>query len=91
MSPFQYCLNALRINQFYGLDFQDDGCANGQHLADNNSALYCNGDEYLDTLNLGTSPASYLKISLLALGGFAVICFMLAYIAVRVKIKQKTG
>ena len=91
ISPFQYATNIFKINQFVDIHFTDDGCDNGVHVAGVVGPLYCNGNEYLDSLDLGTTPSEYMKQSFVILGILAVVVLVLAYHIVLAKINKKTG
>jgi len=92
ISPFQYAFNILRINQFRGINFEDDGCINGQHdVKSPFSPLFCNGNEYLDTLSFDLDPIDYMKRAFLLLGAVGVTVIIFTFTILSWKVQKKTG
>jgi len=92
LSPFQYSFTTLVINQMIDLEFEDEGCLNGQHIDPTSTTPpYCNGYQYLDTLELDIDPKQYMWRSLLMLGILAMITVFGVYHLTLYKTKSKTG
>lgn len=94
-SPFQWCFNILRINEFRDVTFTDEGCSDGtaaQHLVP-----YCTGNAYLWHEDLcwdevpGACDNTKMLWSFLWLGVTALVVFLPTYYIVAWKARSKTG
>ena len=92
ISPFQYAFNILRINQFKDLHFSDGGCGDGLHIAGStDTPLYCNGNEYLHSLELDVEPQWFMQRAFMFLSLLAVGTFIMAFHVLKYKTSTKTG